>query len=446
MKFSISSVLGLTLILVANAAHASVAITGDVTPGDPSAWMSPSNGRGYIGEESEGTLTVTNGSDIYSEIGYLGYGYNGAGMAIISGTGSTWSSQQLHVGRQGSGELEINDGGNVTTSSTIYIGSFFSNSTGTVTVSGAGSTINNGDISVGVNSTGKLNILDGGVVNTNSIRATSSYVAKTNGIIHFDNGTLNTGMLYAGSNQLTGSGTVNTSGLIADGIDLVFDATHGFQQTFNLNGPNQDIVLNIDYKNVNPKHLGAGFTGNGTLTIADGVVVDSFYGQIAAWPGSTGKVTVSGPGSTWNVYHSLEVGDYGAGELDITCGGLVRVSSTNIGIVRIDFDKDANSFINLSSGGMFALYHEADDSLESFLNLLNSHGTKNLRWWDDSINDWAPITTATAGTDYTLKYFTEGDLAGYTVLTVGVVPEPGVMAAVLSALLTLCLVSRRRKH
>ena len=41
-----------------------------------------------------------------------------------------------------------------------------------------------------------------------------------------------------------------------------------------------------------------------------------------------------------------------------------------------------------------------------------------------AVSGWSDITGAAYGADYTLSYWTDGNLAGYTVLTVGVVPEP----------------------
>ena len=104
--------------------------------------------------------------------------------------------------------------------------------------------------------------------------------------------------------------------------------------------------------------------------------------------------------------------------LSIANGGLVSVAGT----LTIDYRTQGDSFVNMATGGMLALKGDADDSLVDFLDLVT--GTDAIRYWDKSLADWAPITTATAGVDYTLDYLTEGELAGYTLLTVGTVPEP----------------------
>ena len=59
---------------------------------------------------------------------------------------------------------------------------------------------------------------------------------------------------------------------------------------------------------------------------------------------------------------------------------------------------------------------DADDSLGQFFDLIN--GTDAIRYWDDAVMDWAPLTSAVNGVDYTLEYLTSGDLSGYTRLTV----------------------------
>ena len=79
-----------------------------------------------------------------------------------------------------------------------------------------------------------------------------------------------------------------------------------------------------------------------------------------------------------------------------------------------------DSFLNMVTGGKLALAGNADASLADFLDLIE--GTDAIRYWDTTVHDWADITGATPGTDYTLEYLTTGDLAGYTLLTVGTAP------------------------
>ena len=160
------------------------------------------------------------------------------------------------------------------------------------------------------------------------------------------------------------------------------------------------------------------YGGNGTLNIKYGGSVLSESGIIGEALDSDGNVTVSGAGSFWGTKYYLNVGFRGTGILNITNNGLVRIG----GNLLIDYNGDDDSFINMSTGGMLALYGDADDSLTEFLDLIG--GTDAINYWDDSILDWADITSATYSQDYTLNFIDAGDLAGYTLLTVTAVPEP----------------------
>lgn len=146
---------------------------------------------------------------------------------------------------------------------------------------------------------------------------------------------------------------------------------------------------------------------------------------------------VTGVGSTWTTSRGLSVGYSGSGMLSISDGGLVRVA----GKLTIDAFTPGDSYINMSTGGMLALKGDADDSLSQFLGLVQ--GTDAIRYWDASLSDWAHITTATYGTDYTLEYLTTGELAGYTLLTVGTaVPEPAAITLIVA--LAASMFARRR--
>ena len=323
----------------------------------------------------------------------------------------------LGAGYSDNGSMEIRDGMEIT-SHFGYIG-YKDGSSGNVTVDGTGSTWNvyNG-IYVGQNGNGILNVNNGGTVIANSVTLGGEFATGT---IHFggnSGGILETGTLTASPDQLTGTGTINTQGLIGD-FDLVFDANHGVNQTIVLNNMEQHININLELDGM--EGLGVGYRNNASMAIRDGVKVTSGNGNIGHLLGSSGEATIYGNGSTWDSQF-LVVGHDGSGILNITNGGLLRINST----LTIDNDKDGDSFINMTSGGMLALAGEANDSLNHFFNLI--YGTNAIRWWDASLDnggDWAPLTNATYGDDYMLEYFTKGDLAGYTVLTVGTMLEPG---------------------
>jgi T5SS/PEP-CTERM-associated repeat protein/autotransporter-associated beta strand protein len=71
-----------------------------------------------------------------------------------------------------------------------------------------------------------------------------------------------------------------------------------------------------------------GNTGTGTLAIGPGGTVTDSNGYIGNNGGSSGTVTVTGPGSTWTNSGDLYVGNLGSGTLTIQDNGLVQVGGT----------------------------------------------------------------------------------------------------------------------
>jgi T5SS/PEP-CTERM-associated repeat protein len=165
--------------------------------------------------------------------------------------------------------------------------------------------------------------------------------------------------------------------------------------------------------------LYVGRSGSGALRVEAGGQVSSATGYVGFSANSTGGATITGAGSNWANSSTLTVGYIGSGSLTITAGGLVSVHGT----LRIDSNDGGDSFINLSTGGMLALWGDADDSIAQFLGLVS--GTDAIRYWNTGLANWTPLTAATFGVDYTLQYQSAGELTGYTLLTVLAPGPPG---------------------
>ncbi len=272
-----------------------------------------------VGRDGEGSLTIRDGLAVVSYYGEIGHGVGSSGTASVDGVGSRWDSARIiRVGHDGDGTLSITDGG-VINSGEATIG-YSDGSTGVVTVSGAGSMwISDDDMEVGFYGAGTLNIVDGGLVSVGDETFVSTMRGHDNEI-HFANGTLDTGTLRAAPSQLTGTGTIYAHGLIMD-MDLVFDSTHGPEQTLVLNDePGQDITIHLSQNDQGD--LGVGHETSGSLTIRDGVAVTSKSGYVGFSNEATGTVLVEGAGSSWTT-GGLYAGYQGNATLDITDGGVV---------------------------------------------------------------------------------------------------------------------------
>src|SRR5690606_33901338 len=75
--------------------------------------------------------------------------------------------------------------------------------------------------------------------------------------------------------------------------------------------------------------------GTGTLNINDGGVVRSGQGLIGVSSGSDGHVTVSGPGSAWVPVDNIYVGFEGTGNLEVLNGAAVSTEQNGGGAATI---------------------------------------------------------------------------------------------------------------
>ncbi|KZL06558.1 Extracellular serine protease precursor [Pseudovibrio sp. Ad26] len=241
-----------------------------------------------VGYNGEGTLTISDGGVVNSNYGYIGYNRGSTGAVEVTGIGSTWvnSGIELAVGEYGNGTLTVSDGGMV---SNWYGHIGYSNgSTGSVEVTGTGSTwVNSGILAVGGSGNGILTVSDGGTVNSDY-----GYVGR-----------------YKGSTsivEVTGTGSAwGNSGNLSVGRD-----------------------------------------GGGSLTVSDGGTVSNESGFIGRYKGSTGIVEVTGTGATWDNSENLYVGRDGDGTLTISEDATVSVS----GVTRLGSNSTGSGVLNIGSG------------------------------------------------------------------------------------------------
>ena len=392
-----------------------------------------------IGRHASGTLDISNGGIVTNTAACrIGVYSDGTGAVNVTGSQSQWNnSDYLHIGSLGTGSLTISDGASVNCVGG-RIGRY-AGGNGTLTVTGNGSSFTMERMScVGEEGVGILNIYNNAeVFAPHDLYVDFDQSGNSSGTINFDNGTLHAGGLCTNFNNLTGSGTIYASGMIAN-MDLTFDSTTGLSQTISGVGANEGITLYLDaggdaaYGENGWTVMGAGYDGTGSLNINDGVTLATSSGVLAFHSTATATALVSGEGSAWTLTQSLKVGRNGAATLEITDAGLVAVN----GYLGIDDDIEqeisgaiADSYINMSNGGMLAIYAGLEEGEEfdpaNLGTLVGGSGIEHIQWWNETISDWASITTATLGTDYTLDYITEDELAGFVLLTVGgeITPE-----------------------
>ena len=195
-----------------------------------------------------GVVNVTGGGSLRTVDVSIGYGVNGAnpaamGVITVAGTGSTWADTGgLWVGEGENGTININGGAAVTASDTVNV-----SPTGAINFGTGG---------------GSLKV--GGLLTTSWSGSVSGQ-----GTINFGSSgaTVTTASLAASPSQLTGTGTINTRGLITD-TNLVLDSAASLTQTFTYNGKTgQNVAINLD--------LASNPTANGVLGAGTSAMVRS---------------------------------------------------------------------------------------------------------------------------------------------------------------------------
>jgi outer membrane autotransporter protein len=348
--------------------------TGSMTiTGAGATWNTGSVGL-RVGNEATGTLAVSSGGALDMTGGLLSVGLNAGGNGTLNIDAGTVSNTggALRLGYDGAtGTVTISDGGTLTTTMLNSVGDSDngSASTGTVNISGAGSswTINNaasGDLNVGwgTGASGTIDVSAGGTLSSAG-NAFVGYLGGTGSVTitgagsswslttAVDGLTLGDGTGSNGTVLISGGATLNTVGPTIIGYN---DGTNG-GGTGKLTIDGAGTVWNVTGEGiqVGAAVSAAGSAANGTLIVSNGAAVNAATVGIAVGnnPGSTGTfdilsggtvqalyaqigagtATIDGTGSQLNLGGRLEV--YGGGEIDITNGGTLTTGQlSTIGI------------------------------------------------------------------------------------------------------------------
>jgi T5SS/PEP-CTERM-associated repeat protein len=318
-----------------------------------------------VGLRGVGVASITNGALLESDQGWVGAGalwLEGDGSVNVSGVGSRWNNKSTFftVGEDGAakGRLNITSGGMVDLNTShwdinvddLYYDDITIN--GSVRVDGVGSTLKKyGAFAVRLGDLWQygLEVTDGGLVDIDGDLVVGESNNPTSRVL-LNNGSIDTHTLWFNPDKLTGTGVVNTTGLVMDGT-LTFDATHGPQQQLLVQDlPGQNITINLDHSQGGS--LGVGHHGQGLLTISEGrQLTTSQKGILGKYIGSAGTAVVTGAGTKWTAVEGLIVGDRGEGILRIEQGATVE---TNADVLIGRFIESTGSQIEFDGGTLNA--------------------------------------------------------------------------------------------
>ncbi len=289
--------------------QAAIITTGNVQPPypvtNPDPWTM--GGTLYVAYTSNGSMKITEGSDVSNSNGFLGYWTGATGTVTVTDDGSTWENRgDLSLGRAsggGVGTLTITDYGKVYVGDAASGGPYWSylnvsdkdsngTSGGHLYIHGD-STLTSGAAIMGVNS---------GDYGWATVDGTGSSWIDYSGIIVGEEG--------VGTLDVRNGGSVSS----IEGYLGRFGSG-----TVTVDGIGSSWAISGD--------LYVGKYGTGTLTLQNGGSVSCYLGQIGEYgPSAGGTVTVTGM-STWESTGRLLLGSvFGAsGTMMIADGGTVYV-------------------------------------------------------------------------------------------------------------------------
>jgi T5SS/PEP-CTERM-associated repeat protein/autotransporter-associated beta strand protein len=356
-----------------------------------------------VGEASgdDGTLVIANGGAVSSTVSRIGY-TSSIGTGTITGAGSTWNASNLYVGdRSGTGTLTIENGGKLNSSIRAFIGS--DGGTGTVTVTGANSTWNaNSQIYVGDDSgTGTLTIADGGAVssNSNDVRIGVNGVGTVT--VSGADSTLTTagGDLYVG--YINGTGTLNIGNYdlsapdVAGTVTAYRLTTNTGSGTVNFNQTDATTFATPIQGNITVNQRGSGTTTlsgtntyTGTTTVSggtlavDGAITSATTVNSGATLGGSGSVTGTvtvaagatiAPGNSAGTLTVSELLLDDTSVLNVELGDPAGTAGTDSDLIVVKGNLILDGVLNITDLGSFGL---GTYRLIDYTGTLTDHGLR----------------------------------------------------------------------
>ena len=246
----------------------------------------------------------------------IGDGASSTGLVTVTGTGTTLDTSYLAVGNYGWGELAIVDGARVV--STFASVGASPDSVGVVTVTGGSALFASDEFTVGSEGSGTLTVLGG------------SEVTSSNGALGWGTGGVGTVTVSGAGSRWDNSAGFLTVGYhgtasltVADGGELV--SATGYV-AYEVGSSAVVTVTGAGSSWTNSETLIAGNYGSATVRVNAGAQLSSVGGLLGQGAGSVGSVEIDGAGSSWEDTDGMVVGNLGKGTLSVLNGGRVAIS------------------------------------------------------------------------------------------------------------------------
>jgi len=296
-----------------------------------------------VGSFGTGELNVSGGSVLNARYLEIGYDGDAVGTVNVAGAGSKINADYMYVGYVGTGILDVTGGAEVSVDHDFYVSYETYYGTSVATLSGPGSRIDvGGNAHVGEYDKGTMIVSDGAVFDvtgTTSLDAHGKLTITGAGTQFISTGGLSLGGYYGGGTLEILDGATATSGA----------AILGYRPS-NFGGPQTGAVTVSGAGSswtTSGLTLGLNDQSTGTLTVANGGVVNSGTISVAPVAGSTGTIIIGAKAGD----QAVAAGTLNAPTIDfgLGIGALVFNCTSNINFAS-EIDGGVNDGINVLSG------------------------------------------------------------------------------------------------
>ncbi|TCT02277.1 autotransporter-associated beta strand repeat-containing protein, partial [Aquabacter spiritensis] len=318
-----------------------------------------------VADKGTGEFTIAAGAVLTSGEGYVGYDTGAVGHATVTGIDSRWDvTNSLYVGYYGTGTMEISGGASVTAAYAV-IGYYDDNSgaTGTLTITGPGSSLDlgTGEFDVGYYNGGSVTVSNGATLTTGV-----AYIGVYSGSV----GTYNSSVTVTGEGStwnLNGQDLYlgyyedNTSGtlVVSDGGKVESGAV--WLGYYDISRGSVTVTGAESMLDSGSNDFYAGYYGDGTITVAAGGTILSGDLYLGNNTGRSGTLTVTGAGSSFDAgTHTVYLGQYSSnGSITLGTGGALVAG-------RIEKDASASTGVINLDGGILRAGATQSDFLSGF--------------------------------------------------------------------------------
>lgn len=325
-----------------NSSNNSVLVTGE-----GSTWRSGLLDVGRLGPGNR--LVISNGGSVVCQWSYISQDPNSSNnTVIVTDPGSIWTnSRTLNIGNQDTGNLLIiSNGGTVVAFEGCLIGVRTNSSNNFVLITGTGSRLNNNipsGVVVGYGApSNRLIISNGGAVDGTGSVIVGAQTNSSNNFVHVSGvgSSINAGGVTVGSREPGNSLIIDAGAAVRTQSGSIGTSAFSSNNIVRVSGEGSI------WSNSSTFSVGVG-SGN-AVAISNGGTLVSSNGWISSAAGSSNNaVQVLGNGSIWTNVSKVTVGGAGSGTLTIANGGIIAAPAG----ITIASSNTSTSALNIGSYG-----------------------------------------------------------------------------------------------